>query len=279
MQRPQLKADLAENVLRTYDALWRRARVSHSALVDTTWRQLARACGYPEDTRTDRGHTSIARYLDLLAEAGLVTWGGQKTVTGRWQCLHVELVEPPPLASVTGRSSSAGEAAFTCEARRRRETPAQRLARRRQPWRRCGGRRDAVARHSLSWSRKVGSPSSETAMSEAHGRSSRDAYARARGRDASHAIAEPSRAPALNGGDEREGSAAERRAQRRQRRRQARVARLQAETRRMLADGELIHRDELEAYRAAAGDRDAELQLFGRFAAFLAPTPGRADGE
>jgi hypothetical protein len=221
MQRPQLKADLAENVLRTYDALWRRARVTHSALIDTTWRQLAKACGYPPETRVDGSHTSTRRYLELLAEAGLVTWGGQKTSTGRWQCLHVELLEPPPLASVTGRSSSAGQAPFACDARRRRETPAQRAARRRQPWRRSGGRRDAVARHDLSWRLESGQSLSETSPPDYVWRGevvSVDACARGRGRN----DATPCRAQApRNGGDE-EGELETRRQARKARRRDAR---------------------------------------------------------
>jgi hypothetical protein len=272
MQRPQLKADLAENLLRTYDALWRRARATHSALVDTTWRQLARACGYPEDTRTDRGHRSIARYLDLLAEAGMVTWGGAKTPTGRWQCLHVELLEPPSLVSTEGRSSSAGQAAFACEARRRHESPRDRAARRRSPWRRCGGRRDAVARHDLSWSKNVRSPYSETACSGRRPSQAvvSDGHTRSRQEDASGA--EPRRAPAQwNGGDEEERD--RRRQARRERRRRARVERLRLETRRMIRDGDLVPRWERERYAAIAGNAEAELELFGSFAGFLATIP------
>lgn len=262
MQRPQLRADLAENLLRTYDALWRRARVTHRATVDTTWRQLAVACGYEDDPKAfENGSTSIRRYLELLAEAGLIAYGGARTDRGAWSHLDVELVEPPALRSVARRRSSAGEATLiVCQARRRRESAAQRASRRRRPWRRAGGRADAIARRSLSWSSEVVSPLSEIDHPYGVGRSFSDAHAEARVGDARPPVAAAGAAAVRT---------TSRKAERARRRRDARIARLQAEARRKLADGEWVSRAE----RQRQADPGFAASL-GRFACFLDSIPG-----
>jgi hypothetical protein len=268
MKRPQPRADLAENLLRTYDALWRRARVTHNALIDTTWRQLVTACGYPADTNTANGFTSVTNYLDLLAEAGLLAWGGAKNDRGQWKCLHVELLEPPPVQDV-GRSSSAGQATLIlCQARRRPEGRGQRDELRRRPWRRSGGRRDAQARHALSWSHESRESLPENASPYGGGRSSLDGQARTREGEAADAA--PCRAPAPRDCGDENGERDRRAEARRQRRRPERVARWQAETRRQLRDGERMHPDELAAQRQADADPAA---AYGRFAKFLSSIP------
>jgi hypothetical protein len=285
LPRPEPRTDLAENLARTYDALWRRARHTHRALIDTTWDQLAVACGYPVGQRAE---TQMRRYLELLAEAGLVAFGGHQDLSGRWRYLDVELVEPPPLNGELRRSSSAGQATI-CEGHRRHETRKQRAARRRQPWRRCGGRPETVERRTLSW-RSVNvesllegggpyGPSHPTPDVSAHtrvgdARQERDAPQPGAGPNPSAAESgqrseppsTPATPPALTAADEK-------RAARRERRAAARCARLAAETLAAIRDGEIIPRSELQRYDRAAGDAGAERELFGRFASFLDSIP------
>jgi hypothetical protein len=214
-----------------------------------------------------RKSDSLRRMLNDLARTRLLEWAPRTDDRGKFLGVMVRLL---PVPSAPGRSSSAGQAT-RCAGRwqRVRETRDERRAA-------CArGRHRRIGHGSrplFFLSRDLRTPPSGEPMGFAHGAPSHGC-ARARASDASHAPAAPRRAQ-TNGGDEREGSAAERRAQRRERRRQARIERLEAETRRQLADGELIHRDELETYRAADGDRDAELELFGRFAAFLPGASG-----
>jgi hypothetical protein len=148
LQRRELRADYAENIARLIDWKWRRAMHSGNAVSDTTWEQMAKGCGYPPTTMAYR---SLKRYLDHLQEAGIMTYGGQVDAAGQWRCLHVELLEPPPLSVVMRRSSSAGQAPSLCQARRRHETRAQVLANRRRRWCRKGGRAESKERHALSW--------------------------------------------------------------------------------------------------------------------------------
>jgi len=102
-KRPKLKRDLAENVDRAYQAIWRRARASGSAAIDTTWAQFAVACGYegtlsvPDDRErlAMLGAGSCRRYLQLLQEAGLLVYGGIQDANGAWERLDIVLLEPP----------------------------------------------------------------------------------------------------------------------------------------------------------------------------------------
>jgi hypothetical protein len=219
MRRP--RADLADNLWRTYSALWRHARATHSAIIDTTWEQLFVACGY-EPKALAGGPTSLQRYVSLLQEAGLVLARGVTKPNGQWSHLQVQLVEPPSLLSESRRRSSAGEATFwVCSARREREDASQRAERRRQPWRRAGGRRDAHARHILSWSCKVANPPQETGYPPQGGSSQSFSHVHAtraaRGCDAP---------PAATGAVDDQASRKERR---RERRRQARIERWQSQ--------------------------------------------------
>jgi hypothetical protein len=221
-----------------------------------------------------RKSASLRRMLRDLERAQLLEWAPRTDERGKFLGVMVRLLPVPShqVASPAELLRPGGKCAGRWQ--RVRETREQRRAAcARGRHRRIGhGSRPLFFR-----TRDLTSPPSGEPMGFAHGAPSHGC-ARARGRDASDAGATSSRAQA-NGGGEREGSAAERRAQRAERRHRARIDRWQAETRRQLADGELMHRNELESYRAAAGDRDAELELFGRFAAFLAPTPGRGGGE
>lgn len=212
-----------------------------------------------------RKSSSLRAMLRDLARARLLEWAPRTDDRGKFLGVMVRLL-PVPSHQVALPAELLRPGGKQCGGRwqRVRETRDERRAA-------CArGRHRRIGHGSrplFFLSRDFASPPSGEPMSFAHGAPSHGC-ARARASDASHAPAAPRRAQ-TNGGDEREGSAAERRAQRRERRRQARIERLEAETRRQLADGELIHRDELETYRAADGDRDAELELFGRFAAFL----------
>lgn len=291
LPKPEPRADLAENLSRVYDALWRRARHTHRALIDTTWNQLAIAVGYPPG---QRAATQLRRYLELFAEAGLIAFGGHRDPSGRWRYLDVELVEPPSLVSraPAGVAQSVEATVLVCDGRRRHETRKQRAARRRQPWRRCGGRPDTVERRTLSWrSTNVHSLTEgggrtpvrgfPPPVSDAHDARGRVGDARS-SVDAPHGGAGPSAPAAPNGHQDRPpptsaapptptaaGEKEQRAARRRARRAAARRRRWPERTAADLRDGRLIPRAELELYRDAAGDADAERGLFGRYADLL----------
>lgn len=89
LTRRELRADLAENVTRFYDALWRHARATHSSTIYTTWDQLAVANGYEPGKRAL--HT-MQRYAALLAEAGILEFGGDQDDTGAHRRLRVRLL-------------------------------------------------------------------------------------------------------------------------------------------------------------------------------------------
>jgi hypothetical protein len=134
LMSPIPRPQLAENLSRTYEALWRAAIATHNAHVYTTWAQLAAMCGYEHAARS-----SIANWLDLLVEAGLIEYGGDKDQTGRWLRLRITLLAPAGLLSGTAPVAQLDGATLTCEARRRRETRSQRRSRRVKPWCRQGG--------------------------------------------------------------------------------------------------------------------------------------------
>ena len=50
----------------------------------------------------------VRRWLELLAEAGLIAFGGAKDFQGRWRRLEIVLLEPPALPSEPSARSSAG---------------------------------------------------------------------------------------------------------------------------------------------------------------------------
>lgn len=137
MERPRPRADMAENLGRFYDAVWRHARATHSGIVYTSWAQLAIACGYEA---TDRALSRLQGYAALVEEAGLMRVGGEKDHTGAWRRLRIVLLEPSGLLSGSAPVAQLDDRTGICEARRRHETRSQRRSRRHRPWRRHGGR-------------------------------------------------------------------------------------------------------------------------------------------
>ena len=109
------RSDLADNLMRTYNALWRHAHARHTARFRLTHRQLIEATGYlvPDYIKDGRERklTSLVSYLTLLEEAGVVRWDGRDDLADGRSSV-VTLLEPPePLPSAPeGRRSSAGRA-------------------------------------------------------------------------------------------------------------------------------------------------------------------------
>lgn len=150
LKRPELRSDLADNVGRFYDALWRHAHATHSATIYTTWDQLATACGYEGGSPL----SALQNYAALLEEAGIIQIGGEKDHSGAWRRLRVQLLAQ----EWAGQLCESTPPAYPCTARRRHETRKQRKDRRRQPHRRVGGRGEATKRYRFFWGREVGSP-------------------------------------------------------------------------------------------------------------------------
>jgi hypothetical protein len=144
MTRPFPRSDLREGIAKTFDKIWNHAHATHNAVIRTTWAQLLAALDYADDAQ---GYATLQRYLTLLAEAGLITFGGIKYDDGSWRCLEIMLLEPPSLASLGAAPvAQLDRAACSCRARRRPETRSEIEALRTRPWRRKTGRGDRVGR-------------------------------------------------------------------------------------------------------------------------------------
>jgi hypothetical protein len=104
------RRDLADNLGRFYDALWRHAHARHTARYRLTHHQLARACGYKDWSYRAGQLTSIRNYIAVLEEAGLIRISGRHELADGRACVVTLL--PPPELSESGvcRRSSAGRA-------------------------------------------------------------------------------------------------------------------------------------------------------------------------
>jgi hypothetical protein len=104
------RSDLADNVLRLYNALWRHAYARGTARFRLTGDQLRAAAGYEEPSYSG-WLTSIKRYVGLLEEAELVSMNGRDELADGRTCVVTLLAPPEPLESDEARRrSSAGRA-------------------------------------------------------------------------------------------------------------------------------------------------------------------------
>lgn len=105
--------------------------------------QLARSL-YDDDAALENAASkrhSIRNWLRRLVDAGLIAWE-PRAINGKWVGIEYRLLAVPELHSQAARGySSVGKAPAPCEARRRRETRAERRARRIAPWRRRSGQK------------------------------------------------------------------------------------------------------------------------------------------
>lgn len=157
LKRPdRVRGDLADNLIRLYNALWRHAHARGTARYRLTWGQLLAAAGYEERTYDPAWFGSLRSYVRLFEEAGLVRMSGRDELADGRTCVVTLLAPPGGLESAEdGRRSSAGQP--TCEARRRTETRSQRAAWRERPYVHKGGRGRARQRWSFFWGPEVAS--------------------------------------------------------------------------------------------------------------------------